>query len=148
MSIRLAIINATDTFPVRHKILRKGKPISSCAFHGDDAPQTFHLGAYLNQELVGVASFMQEDFTEGAITKTTAYQLRGMAVLETHHKKGVGAKLLAEGERLIKEKGIALLWMNARIKAVGFYEKFQYKTHGGAFEIAGVGAHYKMYKPL
>jgi len=38
--------------------------------------------------------------------------------------------------------------MNARIKAVGFYEKLGYCIHGNAFEILGVGAHVKMIKKI
>ena len=28
-------INSIDTYPVRHEVLRKGKPIETCQFKGD-----------------------------------------------------------------------------------------------------------------
>ena len=60
MKLEIKIINAAQTFPVRHPELREGKPVESCAFDGDLHESTLHLGAYLGLELVGVASFMKQ----------------------------------------------------------------------------------------
>ncbi|MDG1044947.1 MAG: GNAT family N-acetyltransferase, partial [Flavobacteriaceae bacterium] len=67
---------------------------------------------------------------------------------KAHHKKGIGAAILRFGERKINERGLSGIWMNARIKAVGFYEKLGYCIHGNEFEIQGVGAHFKMRKKI
>jgi len=144
--LHIKIISPLDTYTVRHPELRKGKPLSSCAFQGDELPSTLHLGAFLSKNLIGVASFMANS-TDDNFSKQQM-QLRGMAVLEAEHQKGYGAQILKEGEFILKKQGCELLWMNARIKAVGFYERLGYRKLGDAFEISEVGLHYKMLKNL
>ena len=161
MRLAIKVIHAANTYPVRHPELREGKPIESCAFEGDLLENTLHIGAYLGLELVGVASFMNQPTcfptennpsTVTQINSSTSQlyemQLRGMAVLKAHHKKGIGAALLSYGEQKLKKIGYHGIWMNARIKAVGFYEKLGYLIHGDAFEIQGVGTHFKMNKKI
>jgi GNAT superfamily N-acetyltransferase len=161
MILDIKVINAAQTYPVRHPELREGKPIESCAFEGDLLESTLHLGAYLNFELVGVASFMKQptyfptkkdasmvQHKNNTPSQPYEMQLRGMAVLKNHHKKGIGAAILSYGEQKLKELGYHGIWMNARIKAVGFYEKLGYDIHGDTFEIQGVGIHFKMSKKI
>ncbi|GAL68931.1 hypothetical protein JCM19301_2950 [Jejuia pallidilutea] len=40
-------ICAKETYPVRHPVLRTGKPIETCAFNGDDLPSTMHIGLFI-----------------------------------------------------------------------------------------------------
>jgi hypothetical protein len=47
-------IIAQDTYPVRHQVLRSGKPIESCQFDGDELGSTHHFGYYLNNQIIGV----------------------------------------------------------------------------------------------
>ena len=37
-------ITALETYTVRQEVLRKGKPIETCHFIGDDATTTTHFG--------------------------------------------------------------------------------------------------------
>jgi hypothetical protein len=55
-SIELRPISAVETHLVRHPMLRHGRPIEDCVFEGDELESTFHLGAFHNLELIGVAS--------------------------------------------------------------------------------------------
>lgn len=151
MNIEITIITAQDAYPVRHSELRKGKPIESCAFEGDLLEQTLHIGAFIDQKIVGVASFMYKPVELGTVpNKKESYemQLRGMAVLQAYHQKGIGANVLKFGEETLKKRNFSGIWMNARIKAIGFYEKLGYYLHGSEFLIEGVGIHYKMSKKI
>ena len=49
-------ILAEETHCVRHPILRQGRPIEDCIFTADQEATTVHLGAYLDDKLVGVLS--------------------------------------------------------------------------------------------
>lgn len=49
-------ISSKETFIVRHPVLRKGKPIESCYFEGDDLESTHHFGLFVNEKLTGVIS--------------------------------------------------------------------------------------------
>lgn len=39
-------ITDLETYSVRHVVLRKGKPIETCRFEGDDLPSTSHFGYF------------------------------------------------------------------------------------------------------
>lgn len=140
------LISAEETYPVRHAVLRKGRPIESCVLPGDDLPSTFHLGGFLDDKLVAVASFFIENNVEHQFYH--AAQVRGMAVLEAYHGKGYGQQLLTYGEHLLQEQPIAIIWMNARINAIGFYTKLNYQTIGTVFDVPLVGKHYVMFKNI
>ena len=138
-------ITTAETYAVRHPVLRAGRPVETCAMPGDDAEDTFHLGLFDAEKLVGVVTFMnavKPQFTG------KQYQLRGMAVLDTYQGKGLGNLLVAEGEARIKAQGYDLLWCNARIKALNFYTRKGFKIEGEPFEIEPIGTHYLLYKNL
>ncbi|SNQ44235.1 GNAT family N-acetyltransferase [Cellulophaga lytica] len=140
------LISAIETYPVRHPVLRAGKPLSSCEFSGDNLKTTFHIGAYQNNQLIGVASLLQVKNT--SILNVFAYQLRGMAIANEHQGKGLGKKIINYAETILKEKGVLLLWMNARVSAIPFYTKCGYTKSGSIFEIQKVGPHVVMFKKL
>jgi len=138
-------ITAAQTYAVRHPVLRAGRPVETCAMPGDDAEDTFHLGLFDAENLIGVVTFMnaaKPQFTG------KQYQLRGMAVLNTYQGKGLGNLLVAEGEARLKAQGYDLLWCNARIKALNFYTRKGFKIEGEPFEIEPIGTHYLLYKNL
>lgn len=138
-------ITAAETYTVRHPVLRAGRPVETCAMPGDDAKDTFHLGLFDTEKLIGVVTFMnaaKPQFTG------KQYQLRGMAVLDTYQGKGLGNLLVAAGEARLKAQGYDLLWCNARIKALNFYTRKGFKIEGEPFEIEPIGKHYLLYKNL
>ena len=47
-------ISAEKTHAIRHPMLRQGRPIEDCVFDGDKDPKTIHLGAFIENKLVGV----------------------------------------------------------------------------------------------
>ena len=71
-----------------------------------------------------------------------------MAVLPEHQKKGFGERLLAHAEKRAREANTEILWFNARLHAIPFYEKFGYDRIGDPFDIGDIGTHYVMYKQL
>jgi GNAT superfamily N-acetyltransferase len=145
-------LTARETYPVRHAVLRKGRPLKDCAFEGDNLATTFHLGAFHKNELVAVATFVLNKAPDiiqlQQVEEATCYQLRGMAVLEELQGQQIGKMLLLQGEHILREKNIKFLWFNAREIAIPFYKKLGYSIVSDIFEIIPVGMHYKMYKVL
>lgn len=135
-----------ETFLVRHPVLRKGKPIATCFFQGDDAFTTVHYGVYVDKKIQGVVSIYKNK--NCTFTPENQYQIRGMAVLETAQKKGLGKLLILKCEEYIKSKKGELIWFNAREKAVPFYENLLYEKQGDPFDINDIGQHYLMKKLL
>lgn len=142
--IQIKEISAEETFPIRLEVLRKNIPLPF-EFNGDFDSDTIHLGAFKNDKLIAVSSYMKancKDF-EG-----NQYQLRGMATLTEYQGFGAGKLMLQKAVQILKEKNSNVLWCNARIAAVDFYEKQGFQTFGEKFEIAYVGEHYMMFKKI
>jgi ribosomal protein S18 acetylase RimI-like enzyme len=139
-------ITAQETFIVRHPVLRQGKPLESCVFEGDDLSSTHHFGLYTDNHLIGIISLFQK--TNAIFVSQKQAQIRGMAVLETHQKQGLGDALVKYCENYCNDNQIDLIWFNARTAAVGFYKKLGYQIVGEPFDIPDVGEHYLMYKEL
>ena len=146
MNYTIKHISATEAYTVRHPVLRKGKPIDSCVFDGDNLSSTFHLGVFIDNKLIGVCSFFK--YNHQLLTEEFQYQLRGMAVLNTYQNKGLGNVILNYGETLLKEKNMNVIWCNAREKALNFYKKMGYESIGEPFNIKDIGLHYVMWKKL
>lgn len=138
-NIQLKPICTKDTYVVRHPVLRSGLAVESCAFDRDDDTNTLHLGAFVCEKLVGVLTLLPN---------ATDVQLRGMAVLPEMQKLGIGFQLILEAEKCVMSMGISLLWMNARLVAIPFYERCGYQKLGDKFRLPFGGEHYKMIKNL
>ncbi|AWH74357.1 hypothetical protein DCS32_09355 [Dokdonia sp. Dokd-P16] len=138
-------IAAQDTWPVRHPVLRAGRPIEDVYMEADEQASTFHLGMYHNNSIVGVASFMEDTHEEFTGIQT---RLRGMAVLPEYRNKGIAAQILKKGEEILKERERTILWFNARTVALDFYKNLGYKLIGEEFDIPQVGPHVRMKKDL
>lgn len=139
-------IPAQETYLVRNPVLRKGKPIESCRFDGDDLPSTHHFGLFEHESLVGIISlFKNSNIT---FAENSQSQIRGMAILDDFRKKGFGEALVNHCEEYCINNNSDLIWFNARTEAVGFYEKMGYQKTGTVFEIKGVGEHLLMFKNL
>ncbi|WP_435263583.1 GNAT family N-acetyltransferase [Tenacibaculum sp. nBUS_03] len=133
-------IKATDTYLIRKEILRKGIDLPY-KFAGDFDDETYHLGAFLNNKLVGIVTLMRSknnNFTHNQ------YQLRGMATLTEVRGKGIGKQLVNEALSLLRNDGVAVLWCNAREKASSFYKRLGFVIVGETFVIEKVGEHYVM----
>lgn len=146
MDVEIKPVDVQSILSIRHQVLRQGKPISSCHFDGDNLKTTYHIAAYIQNEIVGCVSLMSKTHSKIQFSKT--YQLRGMAVLENHQGKKIGRQLLLASEACLKPKNISAIWCNVRIKAVTFYKKYGYIEIGKPFEIPEVGEHILMFKSM
>lgn len=115
-------------------------------YPGDDAPTTRHFSAWDGKGIVGIASLYQENF-EGE-PQASGWRLRGMAVLPTVRRAGVGAKLVDQCLAHIREQRGALLWCNAREGALSFYRALHFGTVRGPFDIPGIGPHFLLLRRL
>lgn len=142
--IKIKTIPYSDTFSVRSAVLRKGKPIETCFFLGDDANSTIHFGLFIDENLIGVASVFKvknENFD-----KENQFQLRGMAVLEAFQGLGYGNLILNEVCTFVETKKGEILWFNARENAIQFYQNFGFSVQGDSFEMPNIGTHFLMFK--
>jgi len=141
--VEVRLCPVEEILPLRWEILRPGFPRESAIFAGDEEPGTFHVGAFLRGDLVGVASYYREPLPEKP-ELPNAWQLRGMATRPDVRGSGLGRAVLELGEREARARGGAFLWCNARVVAVGFYQRHGWETLGDQFEIPTVGSHFRM----
>jgi GNAT superfamily N-acetyltransferase len=162
---QLRIVNSSAIIDLRHKILRAGMPRESAVFEADELPGTIHVAAFEHSpddstdqstagshehspldpnRLVGCASI-----NHGTWEGQPAWQLRGMAV-ETHlQRSGVGRLLLLEVERLVRlDQFSRKLWCNARLVAIGFYQRNGWTIASDRFEIPTAGPHHRMIRTV
>lgn len=95
-----------------------------------------HLMATLDGEPVGAARVRRT---------INGIKLERFAVLEQARGHGVGAALVVESLKLVKD--YSNIYLHAQIQVVDFYKKFGFVTEGDEFLEANI-RHYKMiYKP-
>ena len=142
--IQIKEISVEETFPIRLEVLRKNIPLPF-EFNGDFDKDTIHLGAFKNDQLIAVSSYMK---ASNKNFNGNQYQLRGMATLKEYQGFGAGKLMLQKAVQILKEKSNNILWCNARIAAVDFYKKHGFQTFGEKFDILYVGEHYVMLKEI
>ena len=77
------------------------------------------------------------------------YQIRGMFTLPNFREMGYGSTLLKNIEYdYLNKSNSSSIWCNARIEAVDFYRKNNYKIVGKKFLIKNIGLHFRMEKKL
>ncbi|MDX8554748.1 GNAT family N-acetyltransferase [Tenacibaculum sp. 1B UA] len=142
--IKIKNISAQETYNIRLTVLRNNIDLPY-KFKEDKYERSFHLGAFHNNKLVGIASFIQNRID---VIKGEQYQLRGMATLPEVRGMGAGRMLVEKAKSVLKGKDITILWCNARKEAVGFYESLGFTIIGEEFEVQKVGSHFKMYMEI
>ena len=142
-------ISAADTLSIRQQVLRPNWTIEQCQFECDLQETTFHIGAFKDGGLIGIATMMRDRSAELTDISTDQFRLRGMAVLPEYRNQGVGRSILDECLQQVRLRECNLFWCNARIKAERFYTAAGFsKTSETTFDIPGAGLHFLMFKQL
>jgi GNAT superfamily N-acetyltransferase len=139
-------IPASDAHALRREILRSD-PTANVHYPQDDDEGAFTLGVFVDDELVGVASFSP------AATPTRpgaeAWQLRGMAIAAAHQRSGLGAAAVAAALAALAKERADVLWCNARDSAQGFYVRLGFVVAGDGFVTPDSGLpHHVMVRDL
>lgn len=140
-------ITAEQTRILRQRILRPHQTPEQCHYECDDHPQTFHLGAFADGELIAISSFLYQP-QEKLPEPDSQYRIRGMATLLDYRGQGIGRALLDAGLERIAKRSAKLIWCNARESAFGFYEKAGFETLGELFDLPGIGPHKIMWRQV
>jgi len=111
--IQIEQIRDDLTWRIRHEAMYPNLPMEAVKLENDD--EGMHFGLYANDQLTSVVSL----FHEG-----TSYQFRKFATISEMQNNGYGSMLLRHIIQYVTAMGATLLWCNARVSAVGFYEKF------------------------
>jgi predicted GNAT family N-acyltransferase len=135
-------INAEETTHLRQLTLRQHQKAEELIYPGDYDKDTVHFGAFVNNELTGIASIYRESMK--GKNEPDSWRLRGMATVAEVRGKGYGKELMNICIEHIKNQGGKMLWCNARIEAEKFYEKFGMRREGEIFHPENLGPHVVM----
>jgi predicted GNAT family N-acyltransferase len=120
-------ITASETLPIRHKVMWPDKPITYVKLPNDKSAT--HFGLFVNGEITAVISLFIEN---------NEAQFRKFATVVKFQGLGYGTTLLESTIDFIKKEGIKKLWCNARVEKSKFYERFGLKCTGKKFEKGGI----------
>ena len=168
-ALTIRIARRDELVPLRHTVLRTGLPVFDAYFPGDELPTTLHLGAFTaSAQVVCCGTYVVQPFSSvhPGVTKEQAkyaagryevteledrpaHRLRGMATDADYRGTGVGQALLAFSERLIRSQSEQrLLWCDARLPAIRFYEKLGWRVVSDRYFVPTAGPHHRMLKLL
>lgn len=136
----IEIVPVNEILEFRLKVLGHQIPDYKYHYQGDTRSDTYHLAYKIDDDVKGILTIMKTD--------DRRFQFRGMAVDFDMQGTGAGKKLIIFGEDLVKQKKGEIIWLNARKKAIPFYEKCGYTSTGEPFEIPMIGTHIQMIKQL
>ena len=110
-------IKPSETLDLRHRILSPNKSVDSIILTEDDVGQ--HFGLFKDAQLISVISlFIENDMA----------QFRKFATETIEQYKGYGSILLNYIIEESVKNNVKNLWCNARLTALGFYEKFGFEV--------------------
>lgn len=135
-------ISAVQARPLRGSMLRPGQPPENLVYPGDDAPTTWHVGAFVDDRLLGVASIYHEP--PPAVADAGAWRLRGMAVATAAQRRGIGRQLIEACVAHAKSNGGTNIWCNARATAADFYTALGFQFGSAEFDTSDGIPHYVM----
>ena len=134
--LKILSIHWMQTIPIRHCVLWPDRPPEFCALDGDK--DAWHFGAFMHEELVGVASVF--------ITQSGA-RLRKFATLKDFRHQGIGSALLMHALQMAEAQGLQYFWCDARESALPFYARFGMTAEGERFYKSNV-PYFKMSRSL
>ena len=135
--MRVEVVDEARTRGLRRRVLRPG---DAAAPAPGDGPGSVHLAALDDTgAVVGSAALLPGPAPQSVPDHGAPFQLRGMAVEPGLRGRGVGSALLRACLAEAATRGAGLLWCNARVTAVAFYERHGLRTAGGEFVSPATG---------
>lgn len=154
-AIRVVRITPAQTHALRRDVLRDGDPEAEVVWPRDDDSQTCHFGAVKDGAVVAIGTVYAAPIAPQAwaprggseIPPGQHWQFRGMASAAHARGSGCGAAVLEAIFSHVRSVGAGtpqLVWCNARVIAIGFYEKYGMAIVSDRFDIPTVGPHVVM----
>jgi ribosomal protein S18 acetylase RimI-like enzyme len=110
---------------LRYEIMRKPLGLSFTEEELKSEKDDILIGSFEDDEILGCCLITKID--------NQSARLRQMAVLKNRQGLGIGESMMQFAENIARDRGFRILTMHARETAIGFYERYGYKTCGDEF---------------
>ncbi len=130
-------VTSAQTHDLRRRVLRDGAADAVVDWAGDDDASTVHLGATIDGRIVGISTWTS--MPDPHAPEIESIQLRGMAADPAFAGQGIGRSLFDAGIEHARSAGSQRVWANARVTALGFYERGGMTVSGPAFVTEATG---------
>ena len=110
---------------LRYEIMRKPLGLD---FNEDELKKEkddILIGAFEEEMIIGCCLLTKID--------SQCTRLRQMAVQKSRQGMGIGESMMQFAENIARDRGFRIITMHARETAIGFYERYGYKTKGDEF---------------
>ncbi len=140
-------IDANETKPLRHLVLWPHiAKEEDCIIDIDRREDAIHLGTFSNDRLVSIGSLFKMNSPK--LDFENQYRLRAMATHPDFRGKNAGKVLIEKACEILKQKGVEVLWCDAREAAIGFYTALGFQLLDETYEVPCIGPHKFMWKVL
>jgi predicted GNAT family N-acyltransferase len=140
------MVDVSVVRPLRHDVLRAGRPPEDAVWPLDDHPAAGHVAVRLAGKVVSVGSVLPSA-PPWAPGRADAWRVRGMATAEERRDRGLGAGVLGALLEHVRRSGGHLVWCEARLGAVALYERAGFRAVGERFMAEGA-EHIRMWREL
>ena len=148
MTVTVGPVSPAETWPLRKRVLRPHQDGDAVVLGGDEHPRAAHFGARdAEGRVVGVATVAPET-CPWAPQREGAWRLRGMATEEGRRGTGIGAAVLRAALEHVRAQGGRLVWCNARVGALRFYEREGFAAGAERYDDPVLGPHVPMWREV
>ena len=147
MELSVRCISAAETRHLRHHVL--WPHLSSpevCIIDIDDREDAFHVGVFADERLISIGSFFAMESPRLLIRPQ--YRLRAMATDPEFRRMHAGHSLIQFALQELGLRQVAVLWCDARLVAVPFYEHLGFTKFEDVYEVPLIGPHHFMWKEV
>ena len=110
---------------LRYEVMRKPLGLGFTEEELSKEKDDILIGAFEDDEIIGCCLLTKID--------SNCTRLRQMAVQKNHQGLGIGESMMQFAENIARDRGFRQIMMHARETAIGFYERYGYKTKGEEF---------------
>ena len=155
-SCALEFVEAAAVRPLRHEVLRPGRPAADAVFEGDDDPRAAHVAVRGRGVFERRAGPRPEVLAVGSVVPSAppweparaGWRIRGMATRPDARGRGLGRAVLDALLAHVAGHGGGLAWCNARVGVQRFYSAAGFTPRGEEFDVAGIGPHVQMWRTV
>jgi hypothetical protein len=147
MSLSARFIEPPETQSLRHRVL--WPHLSSpevCVIDIDNREDAFHVGVFQGESVISIGSFFR--MSSPRLVQQNQYRLRAMATDPDYRRMHAGDHLLSFACDELRLRHVDVLWCDARLVAVPFYESIGFSKFDDVYEVPLIGPHHFMWKEL